>query len=41
LLKKINEALEAAEGDEGTSALLSDLTGVTEKRIWMLKSWLS
>ena len=41
LLKKINETLEAAEGDEGTSALLSDLTGVTEKRIWMLKSWLS
>ncbi len=41
LLKKLYEVLETAEGDEGTSALLSDLIGATEKRIWMLKSWLS
>ena len=41
LLKKLYDALETAEGDEGTAALLSDLIGVTEKRIWMLKSWLS
>jgi starvation-inducible DNA-binding protein len=41
LLKKLYNALETAEGDEGTTALLSDLIGATEKRIWMLKSWLS
>lgn len=41
LLKRLNDALKTAEGDEGTAALLSDLIGVTEKRIWMLKSWLS
>lgn len=41
LLKKLYDALETAEGDEGTTALLSDLIGATEKRIWMLKSWLS
>jgi starvation-inducible DNA-binding protein len=41
LLKKLYEVLETADGDEGTSALLGDLIGATEKRIWMLKSWLS
>jgi len=40
LLKKLYEVLETADGDEGTSALLGDLIGATEKRIWMLKSWL-
>ncbi|MFW5755523.1 MAG: Dps family protein, partial [Tangfeifania sp.] len=40
LLKKLYSTLEIAEGDEGTLALLGDLIGVTEKRIWMLKSWL-
>ncbi|MDD4226549.1 MAG: Dps family protein [Mariniphaga sp.] len=40
LLKSFNEVLELAEGDEGTSALMSDLIGAAEKRIWMLKSTL-
>ncbi|MFO7445458.1 MAG: ferritin-like domain-containing protein, partial [Ignavibacteriaceae bacterium] len=40
LLKSFNEILELADGDEGTSALMSDLIGGTEKRIWMLESTL-
>lgn len=40
LLKSFNEILELAGGDEGTSALMSDLIGATEKRIWMLESTL-
>ncbi|SHE75804.1 starvation-inducible DNA-binding protein [Mariniphaga anaerophila] len=40
LLKSFKEILELAEGDEGTSALMSDLIGSTEKRIWMLGSCL-
>ncbi len=40
LLKSFNEILELADGDEGTSALMSDLIGATEKRIWMLESTL-
>lgn len=40
LLKNFNEILEIADGDEGTSALMSDLIGAAEKRIWMLESTL-
>jgi starvation-inducible DNA-binding protein len=40
LLKSFNEILEIADGDEGTSALMSDLIGATEKRIWMFESTL-
>jgi starvation-inducible DNA-binding protein len=40
LLKSFNEILELADGDEGTYALMSDLIGATEKRIWMLESTL-
>jgi starvation-inducible DNA-binding protein len=40
LLKSFNEILELADGDEGTYALISDLIGATEKRIWMLESTL-
>jgi starvation-inducible DNA-binding protein len=40
LLKSFGEILEIADGDEGTSALMSDLIGATEKRIWMLESTL-
>jgi starvation-inducible DNA-binding protein len=38
LLKSFNEILELADGDEGTSALMSDLIGAAEKRIWMFES---
>lgn len=41
LLKSFNEILELADGDEGTSALMSDLIGATEKRIWMFESTLN
>jgi starvation-inducible DNA-binding protein len=40
LLKSFGEILEIADGDEGTSALMSDLIGATEKRIWLLESTL-
>ena len=40
LLKSFNEILEVADGDEGTSALISDLIGAAEKRIWMFESTL-
>lgn len=40
LLQSFNQLLELADGDEGTSALMSDLIGTTEKRIWMFKSTL-
>lgn len=41
LLKSFNEILELADGDEGTSALMSDLIDATEKRIWMFESVLN
>ncbi|MFW5832320.1 MAG: Dps family protein [Prolixibacteraceae bacterium] len=41
LLESFYNVLETAEGDEGTAALMSDLIGSTEKRIWMLKSFLA
>lgn len=41
LLNCFNEIIKEAEGDEGTVALLSDLIGSTEKRIWMLESSLA
>lgn len=40
LLERFNETLELADGDEGTSALVSDLIGGAEKRIWMLSAYL-
>jgi len=40
LLKSLYETLELAGDDEGTSALMSDLIGAAEKRIWMLESTL-
>lgn len=40
LLKSFNEILELADGDEGTSALMGDLIGAVEKRIWMFESTL-
>ena len=33
-------ALAAEKEDEGTAAMMSDLIGTTEKRIWMLESFL-
>jgi starvation-inducible DNA-binding protein len=39
-LKEIIE-LAGEANDEGTAAMMSDLTGTTEKRIWMLESYLS
>jgi starvation-inducible DNA-binding protein len=43
LLGSFNEILETvvAAGDEGTSAMISEWIGSTEKRIWMLESFLS
>ena len=43
LLASFKEILRigAENEDEGTSALMSDLTGNTEKRIWMLEAWLA
>ena len=42
LLAKFKEILEAADeaGDEGTNALMSDMIGAAEKRIWMVSSTL-
>jgi len=40
LLKSFNEILELADGDEGTLAMMSDLIGAAEKRIWMFESTL-
>jgi len=42
-LKSFNELLEIAgeNNDEGTVALMSDWIGQTEKRIWMLESFLA
>lgn len=40
LLKSFNEILELADGDEGTLALMGDLIGAAEKRIWMFESTL-
>lgn len=40
LLNSFYQILELAEGDEGTAAMLSDLIGATEKRIWMFESCL-
>jgi starvation-inducible DNA-binding protein len=39
LIRRGSEVASAA-GDEGTVALLSELTGSTEKRIWMLTAFL-
>lgn len=41
-LESFNDILEAAgkNGDEGTSAMVSEWIGQTEKRIWMLESFL-
>ena len=43
LLEKFNEILEisAENKDEGTAAMMSGLIGTTEKRIWMLESYLN
>jgi len=41
LLSCFNEIIETAQGDEGTTALMSDLICNTEKRIWMLESFLA
>ena len=43
LLGRFNVILETAvaAGDEGTSSMMSDWIGSTEKRIWMLESFLS
>ncbi len=40
LLNSLYQILELAEGDEGTVAMMSDLIGATEKRIWMFESCL-
>jgi starvation-inducible DNA-binding protein len=40
LLNSFYQILDLAEGDEGTAALMSDLIGATEKRIWMFESCL-
>ncbi len=42
LLNSVKETIQIADnvGDDGTVALLSELIGSTEKRIWMLKSFL-
>lgn len=42
-LKSFNELLEIAgeNGDEATAAMMSDWIGHTEKRIWMLESFLA
>lgn len=43
LLKSFNEILEVAgkNSDEGTVGMMSEWIGETEKRIWMLKSFLA
>lgn len=43
LLNGLKELLTVANktGDEGTAAFIGELVGSTEKRIWMLSSWLS
>ena len=43
LLNSFKELLELAgdADDEGTGAMMSDLIGTTEKRIWMLESYLA
>ena len=43
LLESFKEILEAAgeNGDEGTVGMMSEWIGGTEKRIWMLKSYLA
>ena len=38
LLKSFNTILQSTDGDEGTTAMISDLIRATEKRIWMLES---
>lgn len=42
LLNSVKEAIQTAENadDDGTVALLGELIGSTEKRIWMLRSFL-
>ncbi|HPF50572.1 MAG TPA: Dps family protein [Draconibacterium sp.] len=42
-LKSFKEILEMAgeNGDEGTAAMISEWIGATEKRIWMLESYLA
>ena len=42
-LNSFNEILEVAgeNNDEGTAAMMSDMTGHTEKEIWMLESFLA
>ena len=42
-LKSFNEILEISEinGDEGTAAMVSEWIAATEKRIWMLESYLA
>ncbi len=42
LLKKMNELLELAgdQNDEATTSLFSDQISATEKRLWMLKTFL-
>jgi len=39
VVREVNE-LAAGAGDEGTVALMSDLIGTTEKRIWMFEAYL-
>ena len=43
LLRKMNKLMDFASDseDEGTVTLFSDMIGETEKRIWMLKTFLS
>jgi len=43
LLREFKDILALATeyGDEGTAAMMSELIGTTEKRIWMLESYLS
>ena len=43
LLEKMKtlQAEAAEENDEGTNAMFSDMIGETEKRLWMLKTFLS
>ncbi len=41
LLSKLEAIFEIAEGDEATLAMLSDLISGTEKKLWMLRTFLA
>ncbi len=41
LLSKLEAIFEIAEGDEATLAMLSDLISATEKKLWMLRTFLA